>query len=209
MSDKQQRHALVLLDFAQQVENLRLCGHVQRRGGLVGNQQRRIERQGHGDHHPLALATGEFIGIRQTQPLGVGQADITEQVHHALATFPRGFDPVGTQGLIDLLADAQQRVQRAHRLLEHHADIAPAQFAHRCFATVGQVFITKHQAPAFHRQRRGQLAQQRLGQHRLARTGLAHHTQAFTAAQLQRQVIQRMATVRTRRQGDTQVFDTQ
>jgi hypothetical protein len=54
--DQHQRHAAVFLQAAQQVENLRLDGDIQRRGGFVGNQQLGVAGNGHGDHHALAHA---------------------------------------------------------------------------------------------------------------------------------------------------------
>ena len=52
----------------EQVEDLRLDGDVESRGRLVGDEQLRLAGQGHGDHHPLAQAAGELVGIG-AQPL--------------------------------------------------------------------------------------------------------------------------------------------
>ena len=51
------------LQLAQQVEDLRLDRHVQRRRRLVGDQQPRARRQRHRDHHALAHAAGHFVRI--------------------------------------------------------------------------------------------------------------------------------------------------
>ncbi len=45
----------------EQVEHLRLDGHVQGRRGLVRDQQLGLEREGHGDHHALAHAAAELV----------------------------------------------------------------------------------------------------------------------------------------------------
>ena len=58
-----------VLQVAHQVEDLRLDGHVERRGRLVGDQQLRVAGQRHRDHHPLAHAAGELVRILAHPPL--------------------------------------------------------------------------------------------------------------------------------------------
>ena len=53
---REHSHASVVAQAAQQVKDLRLDGHVQGRGGLVGDQQLRVAGQRHGDHDALAHA---------------------------------------------------------------------------------------------------------------------------------------------------------
>ena len=60
--------------FAQQVEDLRLHGHVQRRGRLVGDQHGRIAGQRDGDHHALAHAARHLVRIIIHAPLRRGYA---------------------------------------------------------------------------------------------------------------------------------------
>ena len=64
-----------LAQLGQQVKDLRLDGDVQRRRGLVGDQQRRPIHHGHGDHHALALAAGKLVGIVARAALGVVDGD--------------------------------------------------------------------------------------------------------------------------------------
>ena len=45
-----------------QLEDLGLDGHVEGRGRLVGDEQLGPGRRGHGDHHALAHAAGEWCG---------------------------------------------------------------------------------------------------------------------------------------------------
>jgi hypothetical protein len=59
--DQQHGHAGLALQIAQQIQDLRAQRHVQRRGGLVGQQQPGLARQGHGDHGALALAAAELV----------------------------------------------------------------------------------------------------------------------------------------------------
>ena len=52
-----------LLQIQQQVEDLRLHGDVERGNRLVGDDQRRVQRQRAGDADPLALAAAELVRI--------------------------------------------------------------------------------------------------------------------------------------------------
>ena len=63
MGDQHDRHAEPLLHLGQQLEDLRLDGHVERGGRLVGDQQLGVAGQRHGDHHALAHAAGELVRI--------------------------------------------------------------------------------------------------------------------------------------------------
>ncbi len=51
------------LQFRQQIDDLCLQRHVQRRDRLIGHDQRRLQRQRAGDADALALAAGELVRI--------------------------------------------------------------------------------------------------------------------------------------------------
>ena len=63
MADKQDGHAVLPVQLAQQREDLGLNGHIQRRGWLVGQQQLRAADDGGGDHDPLEHTTGKLVRI--------------------------------------------------------------------------------------------------------------------------------------------------
>ena len=126
VADEQERHAPPCADFGDQVEHLALGDEVERRGRLVCNEQVRAAGQRHGDHHPLPLSArklmGEAVAMLELQP------HLFEQLwHFEKRGVMRG---VETDGFLDLLADPHQRVERRHRLLEHHADAFAAQPRH-------------------------------------------------------------------------------
>ncbi len=56
------------LQVHQQVEDLRLNGHVQRRDRLVADDELRIERQRAGDADALAAAAVQLVRIGVDQP---------------------------------------------------------------------------------------------------------------------------------------------
>ena len=61
VGDEDQRHAELALEVADQVQDLGLHEHVERRDRLVGDDQVGPERQRRGDRHPLALAARELV----------------------------------------------------------------------------------------------------------------------------------------------------
>ena len=72
-----------LLQRFQQLEDLRLDGDVERGGGLVGDQQIGLVGERHGDHHALPLPAGELVGVGVESLLGIGEADLAQQLEHA------------------------------------------------------------------------------------------------------------------------------
>ena len=76
-------HVPLLLQGGQQLEDLGLGGDVERGGGLVGDEQLGLARQGHGDHDPLAHPAGEGMGIVAGPARRIGDTHLVEHVHGA------------------------------------------------------------------------------------------------------------------------------
>jgi hypothetical protein len=76
--DQQHRHVELVLELEQQVEDLRLDGHVECRGRLVGDEQVRLVGERHGDHDALALPAGELVRECFQPFLGIADADLLE-----------------------------------------------------------------------------------------------------------------------------------
>ena len=139
MGDEHHRHAESVLEFLDQLQDLRLDGHIERSGRLIRDQQLGAAGQRHGDHHTLAHAAGEPMRVLvETRP---GSRD-----PHGVEN-PQGFRlglrlpdrAVKTQGLGDLETNRQHRVQAGHRLLEDHRDLAAAHCPHGAFRQRHQV----------------------------------------------------------------------
>ena len=136
VGDEHHRHAVADLQALDEVEDLGLGGDVEGGGRLVGDQHLRVAGQRHGDHHPLAHAAGELEGVAVDRGLGVRDLDLGQQLEHAGAALGGGHVEVDLQRLADLEADAVDRRQRAHRLLEDHRDLAAADVADGAAARV-------------------------------------------------------------------------
>ena len=175
VGDEQHGHVQLRLQILEQLQNLRLDGDVQRRGRLVGDQQLRLVGQRHGDHHALALAAGEFVGICAEAAFGVLQADQPQQFQGALAGLLGGKPLVDDQRFAHLLGDHVQRIEGRHRLLEDHAHHAAAHVQKpRLVRAEHFLAVHQHAAAGMVRLRIGQQLQHRERRHGLAGAGLAH-----------------------------------
>ncbi len=84
--DKQHGGTGVAAQFIQQIENARLHRHIQRAGGLIGDDKRRLQRQRNGDQHPLFHAAGELVRILFCPQRRFAQPDARKQRHHFRVT---------------------------------------------------------------------------------------------------------------------------
>ena len=80
VGDEQVRQAEVALQILQQIEDLRLDGHVERRHGLVADDEARLERERARDPDALSLAAGEFVR-KAVVVLGVEPDDLEQLLH--------------------------------------------------------------------------------------------------------------------------------
>ena len=117
VGDQQHRAAEVGAQFTQQVQQLRLHGHIQGGGGFVGDDQTRAAGDGDRRHHPLPQPAGQFVRVDPQPQFGVADPDGFQQ--------PDGLGVV-VGDLTDLPADPHRRVQRRHRVLEDGAELLAA-----------------------------------------------------------------------------------
>ena len=114
-----------LAQVAHQLEDLGLDGHVECRGGLVGDQQLGLAGQRLRDHRALPLATGELVREGVEAPLRLGDLHQRQQLDGPRLRLLGRHDEVRADGLHDLEADRVDRVHRRHRLLEDDRDLRP------------------------------------------------------------------------------------
>ena len=114
------------LQIGEQGEDLRLDGDVQGGGGFVGDQDVGLERQRHGDHHPLTLAAGQFVRQSGEAAIGFRQTDQAEKFQHPRALGRAGNAGVDFEHFANLLLDIVEGIERGHGFLEHHADAVAA-----------------------------------------------------------------------------------
>jgi hypothetical protein len=80
VGDEHQTHALAsALERGEQIEDLRLDCDVERRGGLVGNEQARPIRDRHRHHGALKLTARELMWEGMCTPFRVWQPNFPQQ----------------------------------------------------------------------------------------------------------------------------------
>ena len=122
-----------LFQLAQQLQNLRLNGHVQGGGGLIGNQDGRVTGKRHGDHHALAHAAGQLVGIVVDDLFGRGDAHLFEHFNALFAGLLFVQPLMHLERFADLLAHGEYGVKRGKGLLKNHGDFVSTNFAHFLF----------------------------------------------------------------------------
>ena len=182
VGDQDDRHAGLLLQFAQQVEDLRLHRDVERGGGFVGDQQVGLAGQRHGDHHALAHAAGHLVRVFVEAAFRRGDAHALQRRDGAAAQRAgRGGAVVRAHRLGDLVADGEHRVQAGHRLLEDHRDAVAADVAHLRRRQVEQVPAVEHDLPGGDAAGRRHQPHDGQRQHRLAAAALADDAERAAA----------------------------
>jgi hypothetical protein len=164
-------------DVLQQTDDLRLHRHVQRRRGFVSHDQLGLGRQRQGNHHALAHAAGELVGIVVDALLGRGDAGVLQQADRARARLGCTHGQVRQNGFDQLLPDSVERVQRGQRILKDGADLAAPYVAHRRMIEVVDALAFEQDLPAGHPPGRLQQADDGRAGQRLARAGFTHDTE--------------------------------
>ena len=210
MRDKHDARAVGVLYLLQQVEDLRLDGHVQRGGRLVGEQHSGLAGQRHRDHDPLAHPAREMVGVFVHAPLGGGNVHHVQEIDRLL---PRGGPPdllVAANRLRDLVADGVDGIERGHRLLKDHRDLAAPDAANPLLRDLHQILAlqehpTGGDAPGW----RGDHAQQRERGHALAASALADDAERLATAQREADVGQNPDLPALHAEIDAEVLDAQ
>ncbi len=148
VGDEQHGGAVLVLQFADQLEDLLLGRHVQRGGRLVGDQQTRFQNQRHGNHDALTLPAAELMRVSIMNMFDVRQVHLGQRVHHLCAALCSAKVGVGLQHFVDLPPHAQHWIQRCHRLLKNHRHTAAAERLEPAIANLQHVFAIQQNASA-------------------------------------------------------------
>ena len=130
-------------------------GHdVERRRGLIHNDQFGLEQQGHGNHRALAHAARQLEG----EALEVNTVDRDHRQNFFGALRDPMVVPVGVRStrVGQLGADRECGVKGVHRTLHHHRDVAPAVPAKLLIGKRAQVHPVEGDRPSDNARRIGQ-----------------------------------------------------
>ncbi len=96
---------LSVLELANERDDLRLDGHVERGRRLVGDEKLRLVGERHGDHHALAHAARQLVRIGAHALLGRRNAHAPQHLERARASLRLGDLAVPRDALGDLVSD--------------------------------------------------------------------------------------------------------
>ncbi len=106
MCDQDHRHVVFFLELGNQAQDLRLNGHIQRSCGFVREQQLRTTGHGHGDHHTLAHASAQLMGIVSDASRRFRNADFLQKPDTYLQRLRGGYTPMQADRFGNLISDA-------------------------------------------------------------------------------------------------------
>ena len=138
--DEEDAHAGFFLKRADEREDFGLHRHVERRGGLVGDDELRAARKRHGDHDALAHAAREHVGITFGAERRIGDLHPLEKRHGFGADAFGIVHTVLAERLGDLFAHRHDGIERTHRFLEDHRHVAAAHGSARFLARGAHVY---------------------------------------------------------------------
>ena len=130
VGDEQDGRIMLSAESIKQVQDLRFQGDVERGSRFVGNQHRGLERQGGGDHYPLAHATGEFMGVTPDPFVRVGDSHLSQRGDRAIARAAARLPAVLLMrplGIDHLRTNGEGWIQASEWILKDDRDLTSAQ----------------------------------------------------------------------------------
>ena len=207
VADVEQGRVELLAQPGDQVDHRRLHRHVERGGGFVEQEQRRIREHRHGDDDALLLAARDLVRVAAHHLVGVGHVHVPQHVDAAVARLPVRDALVDDEHLLELRADGEAGVQGAHRLLVDHgdpgaADVAQFLVRHGRHVAALEPDRSLHDAAVV-----AQIVHDRHGDGGLAAAGFAHQPVAFAPLQPEREIRHRRNLADAGEVGDADVLD--
>ena len=119
-----------------------ICAWIVTSSAVVGSsaiRQLRLVGDRHRDHRPLTHSAGELVRILVEPALRIRHADEVEEVDTPLARRLAAHILVRPHRLGELVPDLQHRVERGHRILKDHRDLATPNIAQLLLAHLQQI----------------------------------------------------------------------
>jgi hypothetical protein len=159
------------------------------------------------DHHALAHAAGKLVWKLLDANLGIGNADLAQQVDGFRLGLPAVEVEVGDDGLHQLVFDREQRVQRGHRVLENETDARTAHLENLFVVERGNLFVVEVNLAAGDAAGRAQQLHDAVTDGRLAGAGFADQAEDFAGLEIEADVFDRVLGIVPAGEFDRQVLD--
>jgi hypothetical protein len=117
MRYKQVRQIEPLLQILEEIQDLRLDGHIESRDRFIGDNELRIERKRPCDTYALSLPSGKRVRV-SSQILAVEIDQLHEFTDPILKLLARG-NPIDEQRLTDCFKNCHSGIQRGKRILKN------------------------------------------------------------------------------------------
>jgi hypothetical protein len=195
------------LQFAQQMDDLRLHGDVERRRRLVRQQQRRVHQKRHRDAGALAHAAGEMVRILVDARGRIGDADAAHHLDRELAFLRRVQVAPAVEDVQHLPAVCQHRNLRGHRVLEDDRDLLAPDRAALRFRERQDVLRAEADRAALHLRIVGEQPEDRPEHRALARSAFADDAEDTVARHREADLTQRLDASARRPEIERQIAD--
>ena len=180
---------------------------VERRRRLVGDDQVGLVQQSDGDRDALTHAAGELMRIRRQALFRRWNADLRKRCGSHRVRVAGADLPVRNDRFDHLRVDAQDRIQRHHRVLEDHRHAIPAHLSHVLPGKLDDIDPIQKNASANDTSRRIDETHDRITGHRLARAGFADKAHDLAAIDDERYVVDRFHHAGLREEMRAETFD--
>ena len=206
VGDQQDRRVRLLAQRPDEVEDLGFDGGVEARRRLVEHEQLGVAGQRHRDDDTLLHAARQLVRVAVHHPLGIGDAHAAQRPEGVL---PRRAPVLAEdrEGLGDLAADAQRRVQRRAGVLVHHRGVAGPEPPQLAVGHPRDVGSGDEDPPARDDPVGRQVAHGGEGRGRLAATRFADEPVGLAGADVERHPAEHLAWDAAHEVGEVEVLD--
>ena len=174
---------------AQEVEDLRLNRHVERRCRLVRDEELRLARERHCDHYSLAHSAGELMWIVPDSRFRARDPHLVEKLDDPDVRFAGRHVEVGRERLANLPADGVYGVQARHGILKDHPDLLASHAAELSVRHLQEVASCEQRGASSHPSGSREDAQERERRDALPAAGLADDSERLSLPDRERDVI--------------------
>ena len=186
------RHPELLLQILHQLQNLCLNGNVQRRRRLIRDQNVRLTRKRHRDHHALPHTARKLIRILLDPLFRLVNADKRQHLDRARLRLFSFAARVQLDRLFELRADSKDWIQTRHRVLENNRTAFSAEVPHFFFCKFGNVFPLVENASFLDSSVGFQNSHDGIRRYRFAGAGFSYDAENLTGVQVKRHPVDRM-----------------